>query len=334
MSETYIDPLKVPLKSNSKQAIELQGSKKMGLERVINSFPPLIKQNVILVLAGVVLITIALSFHKDTILDEDPLGLASSLATYQDEEKTEKYRHQSIYNYEKFKAVPDSERKGFTNIYYDAKSKTWGQAASKLPSAKSGMVFFREVVPVDYTPGKKPDILLLHGAAFTSLTWQTINTLDVLKQNGFRAVAVDLPGFGESPGLSIPPLESALFVKSIYEAFGIKKFILVSPSMSGRFAIPYIFSKQRTNDWKMKGWVPVAPVSIRDHGEDEYADLKYLKAWVVYGEKDSSGRAQSLQFLSKIPDSTVFGMENAEHPAYMSDPELWNKKLIEFVNEF
>jgi len=341
MTETYfrpIDPLKVPLKANKQgqQAIELQEPHaRMSLERLLNSCPPLIKQNIIIIILGTILITVALSFHKDKILEEDPLGLARSLSAYQDEEKTEKFRHQSIYNYERFKAVPDSDRKGFTKVFYDAKSKSWGANAQEkhAATAKSGMIFFREVVPENYVPGKKPDILLLHGAAFTSLTWQTINTLEMLKDAGFRAVAIDLPGFGESPGLHIPPLESALFLKAVYEAFGVKSFVLVSPSMSGRFAIPYVFSKQRS-DWKLKGWVPVAPVSIRDHSEAEYAELKYLKTWVVYGEKDSSGRAQSLQYLSKIPDSKVFGMENAEHPCYMTDPDLWNQKMKEFLAQF
>ena len=308
----------------------------MGIERLVNNFPPLLKQNLLILLTGAILIITALSFHKDVIMDEDPLGLATSLSQYQDEEKVEKYRHQSIYNYERFKPVPDSERKGFVNIYFNPKTKKVGENTKHEPeksSVKSSMVFFREVVPENYVAGKKPDVLLLHGAAFTSLTWQSINTLEVLKNEGFRAIAVDLPGFGESPGFHVPPLESALFLKALYESFRIKSFILVSPSMSGRFAIPYLFSKQRTNDWKMKGWVPVAPVAIRDHGEDEYSEITYLKSWVVYGEKDSSGRAQSLQYLSKLPGAEVFQMDGAEHPCYMADPELWNNKLLEFVNK-
>lgn len=332
-------PLKPHLKNNKIEPIELQKEihNTMGLDRFINSCPPLIKQNIILVIAGIILISIALSFHKDKIIEEDPLGLASSLATYQDEEKSDKFRHQTIYSYDKYKPLPGSQRRGFVEIFYDAKSKTYGNEAKKHKGAKTGMTFFREVVPEDYGTAsfsQKPDILLLHGAAFTSLTWQSINTLNALQDAGFRAVAVDLPAYGESPSIQIPPMESPLFLRTLHETFAMKSFILISPSMSGRYAIPYIFSKQRTNDYKIKGWVPVAPVSIRDHSEDEYASLSYLKTWIVYGDKDSSGRAQSLQYLSKIPDSSIFGMENAEHPCYMTDPELWNKKLVEFLGGF
>lgn len=188
-------------------------------------------------------------------------------------------------------------------------------------------------MPENYEAGKKPDILLLHGAAFTSLTWESIQTLQILKENGFRAVAVDLPSYGESPkAVQIPPLESALFLRSLHETFNMKSFVLVSPSMSGRFAIPYIFSPQRTNDYKLKGWVPVAPVGIRDHTENEYGTLDKLPSWVVYGEKDSAGRSQSLQYLSKIPNSKILGMKDAEHPCYMTDPDAWNNGLIEYLN--
>lgn len=37
-------------------------------------------------------------------------------------------------------------------------------------------------------------IVLLHGQAFTSKTWEELGTLSLLATNGYQALALDLPG--------------------------------------------------------------------------------------------------------------------------------------------
>jgi len=49
-------------------------------------------------------------------------------------------------------------------------------------------------------------VLLLHGKMFQAATWQEIGTLTKLAETGYRAVAMDMPGFGNSPTADIEPL--------------------------------------------------------------------------------------------------------------------------------
>lgn len=41
---------------------------------------------------------------------------------------------------------------------------------------------------------RRPDVLFLHGQAFTSETWEALGTLALLAAEGYRAIAIDLPG--------------------------------------------------------------------------------------------------------------------------------------------
>lgn len=60
-----------------------------------------------------------------------------------------------------------------------------------LLSIQGTDVFYREALP-DGTP--KQQVLLLHGAAFSSETWLKLGTLQYLSAMGHRAVAIDIPG--------------------------------------------------------------------------------------------------------------------------------------------
>lgn len=41
-------------------------------------------------------------------------------------------------------------------------------------------------------------MVLLHGQAFTSKTWEELGTLGLLASSGYQALALDLPGISSS----------------------------------------------------------------------------------------------------------------------------------------
>ena len=55
-------------------------------------------------------------------------------------------------------------------------------------------VFYKECVPSN-TAHSPVTLLLLHGAAFTSKTWQeSVPTIQTMCALGYRVVAIDIPG--------------------------------------------------------------------------------------------------------------------------------------------
>ena len=53
-------------------------------------------------------------------------------------------------------------------------------------------------------PSGPVTVLLLHGARFTSETWQELATIAELADAGHHVVAFDLPGYGNSEASKIP----------------------------------------------------------------------------------------------------------------------------------
>ena len=80
-------------------------------------------------------------------------------------------------------------------------------------------------------------VLLLHGASFDSGTWQELGTLDRLADGGYRAVAIDLPGYGRSKSARVDPGE---FLAELLPMLDIGRPVVVSPSMSGNFSFPLV----------------------------------------------------------------------------------------------
>lgn len=172
-------------------------------------------------------------------------------------------------------------------------------------------------------PESGAPVLLLHGAAFDSGTWEKLGTLAVLSEAGFRAVAVDLPGFGASKQAHADPDH---FLEKLLPALHLERPVIVSPSMSGRFSLPFVLAHPQ----RVAGFVPVAPVgavayAARLHGSP-------VPALVVWGERDTvfpSSQAQPL--ADAFADATVLLLPGARHPAYLDQPERFHHELVAFA---
>ncbi|XP_076352675.1 putative protein-lysine deacylase ABHD14B [Tachypleus tridentatus] len=113
-------------------------------------------------------------------------------------------------------------------------------------------IFYREALPKD-TSNFHISILLLHRAAFSSKTWLDLGTIQMLAAIGYRTVTMDVPRFGNSERARIS--DRGEFINDVVKTLNLIRPVVVSRSMSGAFALPYLV-KHSTN---MGGYVPVGP---------------------------------------------------------------------------
>ena len=172
--------------------------------------------------------------------------------------------------------------------------------------------------PLDGRP-----VLLLHGAKFSSLTWQRLGTLERLAGAGYRVVALDIPGFGRSPKWDF---DQDTFLANLLPVLGLQKPVVVAPSMSGRVAFPLILRHPE----RVAGFVAIAPV-----GSQRYAPLlagSAVPTLVVWGERDRVlPVAQAEKLAAGFDDATVVILPAAGHPAYLDQGERFHQALLKFL---
>ena len=194
---------------------------------------------------------------------------------------------------------------------------------------KTDGIFYREEVPPN---GGRFTVLFLHGQAFSSQTWEDLDTLKFLRSQDYRVVAVDLPGYVNSKDAEVPRTseERAEFLNKFMEKLKIERPVLISPSMSGSYALPFIFQGDKGRN--LRGYIPVAPVGTDKYSEDDYKSLQ-LPTLIVYGENDSALGVSSLRRLRNIPESVIHVMKGAGHACYMTNPKEFHENLLNFLSK-
>ncbi|XP_023852403.1 putative protein-lysine deacylase ABHD14B [Salvelinus sp. IW2-2015] len=179
-------------------------------------------------------------------------------------------------------------------------------------------LFYRQAEPA--TGEVNLSILLLHGIRFSSENWLNIGTLETLAKAGCRAVAIDLPGFGQSMSAVAPSAVGELapggFLKQVCEALGMGPVVVVSPSLSGMYSLPVLFQHEAL----VRAYIPVAPICTEKFTAEQYISIQ-----------DAQLKEVSLNNLRELANHKVLVMKGAGHPCYLDDPATWHTALTDFL---
>jgi pimeloyl-ACP methyl ester carboxylesterase len=174
-------------------------------------------------------------------------------------------------------------------------------------------------------PSQGHPVVLLHGASFHAETWRQIGTLSCLAQAGYHAVAVDLPGYGQSPASQV---ESETWLGLLLDQLALERPVVVSPSMSGAYSLPLAADSPS----RLSGLVAVAPVAIpRYAGRMAGSPVPILALW---GQEDRTiPLAHADLLLKENPRGRKVVIPDAGHAPYMNQPEAFHAALLEFLGE-
>ena len=174
-------------------------------------------------------------------------------------------------------------------------------------------------------PDSGPMVLLLHGKMFKAATWQETGTLIKLAEAGYRAVALDLPGYGQSPFADIEPAD---VIKTAINTFSKARAILLGPSMGGRVALEFTLD----NPDKVSGLILVGAVGVEEN-KNRLKELSLPCLGIWGGEDSISPPANGRLIQQEIKNSELVIIPGAPHPCYLDQPDEWHRILLGFLSE-
>ena len=155
--------------------------------------------------------------------------------------------------------------------------------------------------------------------------------MQALRAAGFNAIAVDLPGHGQSEAAGQLAVEKRdPFLGAFFAALGIESAHIVAASMGGTYAFPLLAQHPAS----VQSFCSVAAVGIGRH-EPALGAAKAASgvppALVLWGSRDDA-EGRGLEAQAALLRARTAVIEGAGHACYMDDSQAFNDELVEFLS--
>lgn len=182
-----------------------------------------------------------------------------------------------------------------------------------------------------YYSGSGVPLVFLHGLSFTKDVWQRIGITELLVEKHVPFLALDMP-YGlktncqpktRNPRINVSVVSDA--VKTIFDS---APPVLVGASIGGNVALKY------AAEYPVKGLLLIAPAHALEQELVEFLSKFNFPVRIIWGSQDNVISGEEMRTLAdKIPNAKLLVYKDASHPAYLSQPELFEHDLLElYVN--
>ncbi len=192
--------------------------------------------------------------------------------------------------------------------------------------------------------GQGPAVLMVHGLGATKVSF--LPTLAALAPQGFRAIAVDLPGFGDSHKPILARYDAAFFAEEmclLLDALDIDRAHVIGNSMGGRVAIEIGLScPERVQRLALlapslawlrdRPWAPYLRMVAPQLGLFQPAP-RFVVEQIVRNASPGRGRGMDLGRDRRVPallsDAPRPGRVLCRRAQHLSRGAAWSKRLLD-----
>ncbi len=167
-------------------------------------------------------------------------------------------------------------------------------------------------------------VLMFHGASFKAETWKEVGSLRVASEAGYRAIAVDFPGYGQSEGKRENLSD---FVGDFIASLSVREPVLLGASMGGKAVLEFALSNRKV---PLKSLILVGPVGLKEN-QARLNQLKGVRILAIWGSEDTISPPQDNSYLLQEIGAKTAIIDGAPHACYMKEPQKFNQILYEYL---